>query len=298
MNDGPQQAKANVRMGKPGRPAKGSGTEQFRLEGISHTFDPRVDAIRADLADVELASRHFAPHYAQAVMRSCIAPRASILARPDAGAEMINELLYGEGFALLDVTGDWAWGYTEHDHYVGYLRADALGPHSVPTHRLIVPAQLVDADGKELDLPVGARVTSGQLPDDVITPLDTIAADPVATAEAMFGSPYLWGGRSNEGVDCSGLIQTMLARAGIKAPRDSDQQLAGLKGDVVADEPYRRGDIIYFPDHVGVMIDDTSLLHATRFYGKVVKEPLADVIARVESEGHTPAMIGRKRLLP
>lgn len=289
-------------------PVTGTDSERFRLEGRSHSFDPRIEAIRPDLADVELASRHFAPHYAQAVARNCVVARTPIRAKPDAESEMISELLYGEGFALLDVTGGWAWGFCLHDHYVGYLPADALGPRDEPNYRVIAPATLDRSDAPPLALPVGALVSgeivgdqligpSGSLPASAVVPLYAIADDPVATAEAMLDAPYLWGGRSNEGVDCSGLVQAMLARAGIDAPRDSDLQLVGLASDVSPSAPYQRGDIVYFVDHVGVMLDETTLLHATRHYGKVVKESLGDVVARIESEGHVPAIIGRKRVL-
>ena len=137
----------------------------------------------------------------------------------------------------------------------------------------------------------------GSVPASAVAPLYAVADDPVATAEAMLDTPYLWGGRSNEGIDCSGLMQTMLARGGLDAPRDSDLQLAGLSGDISLSAPYQRGDIIYFVDHVGVMVDDATLLHATRHAGKVVKEPLATVVARIEGEGHAPAIVGRKRIL-
>ena len=285
-------------MGKPSRHGDGADTQRFRLEGRSQSFDPRTDAIRADLADVELASRHFAPHYARAVSRSCVVARTPVRAKADTDSEMISELLFGEGFALLDITGGWAWGYCLHDHYVGYVPETALGAYVEPAFRLIAPASVTGADGQPLALPVGALLgDASSVPADAVATLDAKADDALATAEAMFDTPYLWGGRSNEGIDCSGLIQTMLARAGIAAPRDSDQQLGGLTGDIDLTAPYQRGDILYFPDHVGVMIDDKILLHATQHYGKVVKEALADVVARIESEGHSPAIIGRKRLL-
>lgn len=285
-------------MGKPSRHASGTDTERFRLEGRSQKFDPRVDAIRPDLADVALASRHFAPHYAKAVARSGIVARTPVRAKADTDSEMVSELLFGEGFALLDITGGWAWGYCLTDHYVGYVPAQTLGPYVEPGFRLIAPTAVTGADGTSLALPVGALLGDATgVAAEAIAPLNKVASDPVATAEAMFDTPYLWGGRSNEGIDCSGLIQTMLARAGITAPRDSDQQLAGLTGNIELSTPYQRGDIVYFPDHVGVMIDDTTLLHATQYYGKVVKEALADVVTRIEGEGHTPAIIGRKRLI-
>ena len=291
-------------MGKPSRPVTGTESERFRLEGRSHSFDPRVDAIRPDLADVELASRHFAPHYAQAVLRNVVVARTPVRAKPDDGSEMISELLYGEGFALLDVTGGWAWGYSLHDHYVGYIHADTMGARSEPTHRVIAPVVI----SGDRTIPIGALLKGdirgdqltgafGSVPAASVVPIMDVAADPVATVEPLKDVPYLWGGRSNEGIDCSGLVQLMLSRAGIDAPRDSDLQLAGLTGDLGAHEALKRGDIIFFVDHVGLMLDDTNLLHATQHYGKVVVEPLNDVVARLEGEGQKPAITGRKRVL-
>lgn len=305
LSEASQQAKSGgVRMGKPSRPVTGTESERFRLEGKSHSFDPRIEAIRPDLADVELASRHFAPHYAAAVLRNCTVARTPVRAKPDDAAEMISELLYGEGFALLDITGGWAWGYSLHDHYVGYVHADTLDVRIEPAHRVIAPVTIND----DVILPIGALLTGeiegnvlngtfGEVPAASVIPIMEIAADPVATVEPLEGTPYLWGGRSNEGIDCSGLVQLMLARAGIDAPRDSDLQLAGLSGDFSASTSYQRGDILFFVDHVGLMLDENRLLHATQHYGKVVIEPLEDVVARLESEGQKPAIIGRKRLL-
>lgn len=294
MNETTKQTKNTVRMGKPSRPVQGRDEGRFHLDGVSHSFDPRVEAIRADLADVELADRHFAPHYAKAVKRTAIEPRTPIFKKPDAESEMISELLYGEGFALLDVTSGWAWGYTLHDHYVGYVDVSALGPYAEPTHRVIASTAI---DGG-VTLPIGALVNgNANIAADNLAPLGDVAADPVATIEPLLDVPYLWGGRSNEGIDCSGLVQLMLARAGIAAPRDSDLQLEGLSGDIAEGEDLQRGDIIFFPDHVGVMTDATTLLHATQHYGKVASEPLADVVSRMEAEGRTPAVLGRKRVL-
>jgi cell wall-associated NlpC family hydrolase len=228
----------------------------FRLSGHSMTFDLRRHALRGDLADVALAGLTFAPHYAEAVLRECALPFAAMYNKPN--GDQVSELLAGEAFGLLDVSGGWAWGYSIHDHYVGYVKADAL---SAPSAK----AQAV-ANG-----------------------------DPVETARAFLDMPYVWGGRGGAGIDCSGLVQRGLAAAGIAAPRDSDMQLAET-GTMLADEaPLQRADLIFFPGHVGMMIDGKSLLHATRHHGKTVIEPLADVVARVAAE-HPQAITARKRL--
>jgi cell wall-associated NlpC family hydrolase len=228
----------------------------FRLTGHSTIFDRRRHALRDDLADVALAGQTFAPHYAEAILRECAPPFIAMYDKP--GGDQVSELLDGEAFGLLDVSGGWAWGYSIHDHYVGYVKADAL----------IAP--------------------SGQAP-------SVAKSDPVDAASAFIDMPYVWGGRGGAGIDCSGLIQRGLAAAGIPTPRDSDMQLAET-GTVLPDNtPHARGDLMFFPGHVGILIDRNHLLHATRHHGKTVIEPLADVVARVSAE-HPQAITARKRL--
>jgi cell wall-associated NlpC family hydrolase len=228
----------------------------FSLTGHSVEFDPRVQAVRPDLADVTLASTLFAPHYAQAVERTVIVDSTPLFDKPN--GELASELLKGERFWLLDQTGGWAWGWCGHDHYVGYLPADRLGP----------------VDG-------AARVEA--------------AGDPVERAQAFIGLPYIWGGRGGAGIDCSGVIQRALAAADIAAPRDSDMQREALGTSLPDDAPLARGDLVFFPGHVGMMADADTLIHATRHHGTTVEEPLAAVIARIEAE-HSVAVLARKRV--
>jgi NlpC/P60 family/Bacterial dipeptidyl-peptidase Sh3 domain len=228
----------------------------FRLSGHSMTFDLRRHALRGDLADVVLAGQTFAPHYAEAVLRECAPPFAAMYNKPD--GDQVSELLSGEAFGLLDITGGWAWGYSMHDHYVGYIRADAL----------ITP--------------------SGETP-------TLTAVNPVEAARQFIDMPYVWGGRGGAGIDCSGLIQRGLAAAGVASPRDSDMQQAETGTHLPDNEPLMRGDLVFFPGHVGMMIDDANLLHATRHHNKTVIEPLITVVARVAVE-HPIAIIARKRL--
>jgi cell wall-associated NlpC family hydrolase len=230
----------------------------FTLTGKTASFDPRVEAVRGDLADVSLAGKLFAPHYAEAVETVCARPFTPICEKPD--GPQISELLSGEVFMLLDVSGGWAWGWSAHDHYVGYVEATALDP-SFPK--------------------------SAQAP----------ASDHVAAAVAFLGEPYVWGGRGGAGIDCSGLVQRGLAAIGIAAPRDSDMQRDGL--GILLDDgaPIRRGDLIFFPGHVGIKYDQDNLLHATRHHGKTVIEPLADVVERVKAKSEGVGIVACRRAL-
>lgn len=139
-------------------------------------------------------------------------------------------------------------------------------------------------------LPMGSRVTgheqSGFLSTDVgfiaftqVRELGSFEHDPVAVAERLVGSPYLLGGRSPSGIDCSGLVQLSLGLCGIPSPRDSDQQRA-LGQPIADDAPLKRGDLISFEGHIGMMVDTEHLIHATGHHGSTTIEPLSGVAER------------------
>lgn len=289
-----------------------SRPDGFRLEGPSRQLDPRTHAYRPDIADIALAGLLFAPHYARAEACRCIADAAMVRARPSDDAPATSQLAYGEGFALIDKAGDWAWGRCAHDDYVGYIRADALGPAKPPTHRITAPLALVFAH-PDIKAPIIAtraigalvsgieedrfvRVEEGYVHARHLGALDAVEADPVAVAERLLGTPYRWGGRGADGVDCSGLVQRAFELAGIAAPRDSDMQREQLGEALPEDAPLQRGDIIFFPGHVGLMADGEQLLHANAHWMSTVIEPLADVVARLAST-HDRPITARKRIM-
>lgn len=269
--------------------------DRFRLAGASARLDPRIHAVRKDVADIALADRVFAPHYAKPLLHACLGATVTMRAAPSHDAIAVSELLRGEAFAVVDASGDWAWGYSLHDGYVGYVPVDAIGPLVDPTHIVATPAALVFATSSIKApvverLPMGVRLTISAADGDFhkveggfihqrhLATLGALDSDYVSVAARLTGVPYLWGGRSGNGIDCSGLVQLALSFAGIAAPRDSDQQQA--LGASVARDELRRGDLVFLPGHVGIMADDTHLLHANAFWMQVVTEPLADVIAR------------------
>lgn len=298
-------------MGRPG--VAGSGRDHFGLTGPSQNFDPRVVAIRADLADIAVAGHHFAPHYSAPMMRSGTQPSVAVRAEAKTNSTQTSELLFGEGFALLDVTGGWAWGYSLADHYVGYLPAEALGAPIAPTHVVAVNVAEVfatadAASGAISHLPRGAQLmgevqrdwlmtSCGYLALADLTEAGAHAADAATVAEALIGAPYLWGGRTANGIDCSGLVQLAWAAGGVALPRDSDLQLDALAdhADVAADS-LQRGDLVFFPGHVGIMADGQTIVHASQHWSEVRAEPLTDVVARTIAKGKEPPVTGLKRL--
>ncbi|MGB5724328.1 MAG: NlpC/P60 family protein, partial [Parasphingorhabdus sp.] len=243
---------------------------KFVLHGPEEDFDPRITAHRGDLADVALAGKLFAPHYAAPMPMRCSAPKAMIRKQSGKDHEAISELLHGEDFHVLDIAGDWAWGYCGNDGYVGYVPVHALQHQKKtpqPTHLIYARAALIFIEpdfksGVMKRLPMGARIACGE-PSECgsflksgkgfvhvrhVQPIGTkVVFDgtngTAALAEQLIGAPYLWGGRSGDGLDCSGLVQMILMLTGVEAPRDSDQQLAALGEDIAEEEELRRGDL-------------------------------------------------------
>jgi len=282
----------------------------FRLAGPTARLDPRVSAYRADIADVALAGTLFAPHYAAPMPRMAGATQM-MRNRPDHTAEAVSQLLPGEEFAVLDIAAGWAWGFSFHDHYVGYVRADALVAPVAPTHKVSGRGGLVFA-GPSIKapllatLPFGARV-GGEMGDSFLATaggyihrrhlaaIEDIAADPVAVAEQFVGMPYLWGGRGADGIDCSGLVQVALGACGVAAPRDTDMQRETLGTLLPEEARLRRGDIVNFPGHVGLMVDEDHIIHANAHWMSVVIEPLADLVARL-APNHDRPILSRRRI--
>lgn len=232
-------------------------------------------------------------------------------AAPDGEVSAVSELLHGEGFDVFDITGGWCWGRTGHDGYLGWVDAAALGdPIASPSRRITARrapvfaaadikspvldtlpfAALVDGQptGRFLALAAGGFIHQRHLD-------PPSAATPLSVARLFAGAPYVWGGRTPDGVDCSGLVQAALNACGITCPRDSDQQLAAL-GAAVAFAARAAGDLVFFPGHVGILADGDRLFHANAFWMATVEEPLADVIARLEAAGAVTPVLGVRRL--
>jgi cell wall-associated NlpC family hydrolase len=266
-------------------------------------FDRRVTPARADLAGDHLRGLVDAPRYATGRAKRVIAASAPLGRFPDPGAPLETEALHGESVTVYDESEGWAWVQLDHDKYVGYLPDAALAEPYEPTHRVAAlrthgyPGPGIKAPPRAA-LSLGARLTIVAHEGDFAISADGLhvwarhltesgsrESDYVAVAERFLETPYLWGGRTSEGIDCSGLVQTALAAAGVNSPRDSDMQEAGLGEPLGPDAPIARGDLIFWKGHVGVMRDSTTLLHANGWHMKVVSEPLAEARARIAANG-------------
>jgi cell wall-associated NlpC family hydrolase len=273
---------------------------------VTRAYDPRVTPARPDLAAAHLSALIDAPRYMVGRAARVIAASAPLRRSPQANAPLETEALFGESVTVYDSESGWAWAQLDRDEYVGYLPAAALGAPAEPTHW--VHALRAHAyPGPSIKLPprfalsLGARVTIVQQDGDfAITKdglhvwarclMDVESREPdfVAVAERFLETPYLWGGRTSEGIDCSGLIQTALAAAGIHSPRDSDMMEAMLGAPIAVDDPrttLARGDLVFWKGHVGVMRDAAMLLHANGWRMRVVSEPLVEARQRIAAAG-------------
>jgi cell wall-associated NlpC family hydrolase len=288
-------------------------------------LDRRLNAFRPDMADVRLKGRVAAAHFVAGSPRTVVAGNAPLKSQPASDAPLASEVLRGETFVVFDDGAEgWSWGQLETDGYVGYVPSDALESSSpAATHRVTALRTFV-YPGPDMKLPAlgalplsarialaGEAITRGTryalLADGegaiVANQAVPLAMSPVtdfiAVAERFLNAPYLWGGRTSAGLDCSALVQLSLGEAGIAAPRDTDLQerALGHAVDGSVEAPLRRGDLVFWighwAGHVGIMIDGEYLLHANGHHMAVVIEPLAVVTERIAGKTRQPTSVRR-----
>lgn len=257
--------------------------------------DKRVTPARADLAAAHLKGQVDAPRYVEGEKFSVCVGRMSLRARPSDDAAQDSELLFGESFTVYDRSDGWAWGQAANDLYVGYVKEGALTAPFVGEARVsalmapVFAAADLKTPVRDL-LPLNAQVSVRQRHGDYadighgfvhqrhLEPASE--KDFVAVAQRFVGVPYVWGGKTAAGLDCSGLIQTALQAGGQSAPRDTDMMEKTLGERVQAAD--RRGDLVFWKGHTGVMLDARMLLHANAFHMQVAIEPLNEAVARIE----------------
>lgn len=266
-------------------------------------LDPRQHVFRPDLADIRLQGRVQAAHFVDGQMARVVSARLAMFAAPQQQSAMSSELRAGEFVDVYERANGIAWVQNRSDRYVGYVAevglAETIADPAWRINELLVyvfPEPTVKAVPIDA-LPFPARVavaatlpngwsrltTGGYIASHLLETATTLHGDYVFTAGRLLHTPYLWGGRTAQGIDCSGLVQLALELAGIDCPRDSDQQRLAFGAPPPSDwanYPFARGDLVFFPGHVGLMADATHLVHANASHMAVTSEPLADVVRR------------------
>lgn len=287
------------------------------METSSTRPDPRRHAWRDDLAADTLRDRVSAPRYATGVPRQVRSAVAPVRRAPSPDAALDTEALYGERVEVYEQRDGWAWAQLARDRYVGYLPLECLGePGPSATHRVAVPATLVFLADDIKSPPVmclglnsevvvagtGSRLSrltqGGFIITRHLTALTAFADDFVTVAERLIDTPYLWGGKTRAGLDCSGLVQIALQAAGIDAPRDSDMQASELGTAVPVGTDLaglQRGDLICWKGHIGLMRDAATLLHANAHHMAVASEPLDEAVTRIAAAGSRLLAVRRLR---
>lgn len=281
-------------------------------------FDPRTTPARPDLAAQHLQGQVQAARYVEGRLCEVVEPQAPVRAEPRPDAPLLTEALKGERVAIYDENDEgWAWGQLEADSYVGWLPARALAKHGTPpTHKVVALRTLV-FPGPSIKLPpvaalpLGATLAiartadrmavtaaGGYVPAAHLRPLAEFESDFVAVAERFVGVPYLWGGKTALGLDCSGLVQIAVSACGIFCPRDSDMQEQALGAPLEFGSSFaglQRGDLIFWKGHVAIVRERDSLIHANAFHMAVAVEPLAAAVARIRQSGSDVTGVRRIR---
>jgi cell wall-associated NlpC family hydrolase len=278
-------------------------------------LDSRRNAFRPDIAAKALEGRVRATRFVEGRPGQIIRAAVPVRRTPDFSRGLESEALFGEALTVFDEANGWAWVQLARDRYVGYVPSESLTREvQAPTHRIQSLATFLYPvpDIKSppiMHLPMNALLTIRGLDEKfagvvqggfVVTrhigALDRPARDFVEIAERFVGVPYLWGGRTRIGIDCSGLVQTALQAAGIVAPRDSDMQQAELGQTVLVPDTLQgleRGDLVFWPGHVAIMTDSEMMVHANAHHMSVVVEPLPEASLRIARTGNRISAVKR-----
>lgn len=258
-------------------------------------MDRRTHRSNGSVAHENLRGQVDGVDFVEGDLRSVSASVANLLTRSN--GKLDRQLVHGDGFCVLEEGNDFAFGFAVPSGFVGYIAVGDLRSAVAPTHHVatmgahVYPTRSIKTV-PVMVLPFGAqvgaadqgdgfwRVADGYVPEQQVVPVGALEQDTAATALRFLGVPYLWGGDSNFGIDCSGLVHSALRAAGRDCPRDSDQQeafFARIDGDL------QRGDLVFWKGHVGIMVDAETIVHANGHHMATTVEPLALVTERIRA---------------
>lgn len=223
-----------------------------------------------------------------------------------------RQLILGDAVTVFATEKGWSYVQARKDDYCGFVHTVTLGEAETPTHRVLAAGShayrapdIKSPDRSPLsfgsllaatDTTGGFLATRhGYVPLQHVAPLNRTGTDPAACAQLLLHTPYLWGGNSRAGIDCSGLVQAALLACGIPCPGDSDLQQAALGTPLPKGSAVRRNDLLFWRGHVALVVDETTLIHANAGHMAVADEPIADAIARIMAQGDGP-VTAHKRL--
>ncbi len=240
-------------------------------------------------------------------------PLADLRRKPDGPRD--RQLICGDHVTVLGSGEGWCLVRAAKDGYCGYLPDCALAPQQAPTHQVTTRSThaYADADIKSPErhsLSFGSHVTAlaesatfietalGHIPRQHLHRTGDTATDPVAIAQLFLGTPYLWGGNSAWGIDCSGLVQAACLACGLPCPGDSDQQADQLGNTLPPGTAYMRNDLLFWDGHVAWVQSPDTLLHANAGHMAVTEEPIDAGIARIAAQGDGPVTLHKRLSLP
>lgn len=270
-------------------------------------MDARLNAFRTDLADIRLKGKVAATHFSDPVVQQVVVAVADLRRAPRPDSPLDTQLLMGETVDVFEEAEGWCWVQAHGDGYVGYMADTALSIRtSEPTHIVAVPRTFV-YPGPDMKLPTEAALSMGSkisvkgeaetrgttylllsgggaVVAKHVSPIGQVFNDPVSVAEQFLRTPYLWGGRSGHGIDCSGLVQLCYAMCGVSLQRDTAMQRntagrefhPGRDGSVL-----QRGDLVFWNAHVAMMLDESNIIHASGHAMAVVTEDFQEALDRI-----------------
>ena len=261
-------------------------------------LDRRTRAFSGRVAHVSMTGMTDAP-LTEGEASQIAVPLADLRSAPDGARD--RQLLLGDAVTVIDRDEGFAFIRSEKDGYCGWVVEDVLGAGPEPTHWVVAPASHLYTEPQvkapeKASVTLGSRVAvvgswgawantpHGFMPITHLRPIGHWAPDPVYVAESFLGTPYLWGGNSRFGIDCSGLVQVSLHAAGKPCLADSDMQIS-MGRSLAPEERLKRGDLIFWKGHVAMVVNDDVLIHANAHSMSVNYEGIREAIARISGAG-------------